>query len=568
MKKSILYFKKNSLIIEECLLKILDSLCTLMILDFVFERFPIGSAPSVYRNFYLLLFVKALLGLWLFSLNNRKEKRHGSFKNNLRKTLLKAIFKIKEIDNTLRTGEIATDVWIGVEWIGAYYFEAIPQVLSTALILLGILIYMVFVNWITAAVLIGSLAVRFVIKGIFSPAIDKSNKNENRENEAYSQMSIEALQGLETLKSLNAVSIYLKKLNAKTQKLHKASMRFVRLTALSKGLQDFILMALKLLSIVSLLQGHLKGGQSRRFLLMNIFIVFLFYMKINLLYGASLKISRSKTFKKKIDRIIQQASLLNERAFLSNPSVASSCQISIRDLSLSYPHQKQAVLQNITLNIEKGCRLALIGPSGCGKSSLLKCLCGFIPHFSGSIYISGRNLSCKDNLQKIKNEMSVIWQDNHIFSASVLENVRMAKKDASEEEVVSALKNANMYDTVRALPQGLQTPIGNGGYELSGGQKSRIAIARAFLRDSSIILLDEPTSELDRENEFEILANLKSLYKGKTVIQTAHRLETIKDFDQICFLKDGNLLLTGKHDDLLKASALYRNYFENLQKET
>lgn len=163
--------------------------------------------------------------------------------------------------------------------------------------------------------------------------------------------------------------------------------------------------------------------------------------------------------------------------------------------------------------------------------------------------------------------MSVIWQKNHIFNETVFENVRIARNNASENEVIEALKKANIYEFTTTLSNGIYTYIGDGGHELSGGQKSRIAIARAFLRNSSLILLDEPTSELDRENESEIISNLKKLFKGKTVLQTAHRLETIKDFDLICYVKNGQIIYSGSHEELLLSSEEYRNYFEKIKGE-
>lgn len=378
-------------------------------------------------------------------------------------------------------------------------------------------------------------------------------------------MSMEALRGAETLKSLNAVSSYNNKLKKMAELLKTASMKFVLFTTLSQSIKDIVLMTLKIISLIFMLSDFIRFGTGLNTVFITIFILFNFYKNINLLHGSFLKMSKAKIYRDKIRNYINSSEKCVQINGLGQNNFNSGNIIYARDLSFKYPEKKVNVLEDINLNIKQGNKLALIGDSGSGKSTIIKCLSGFLRDFTGEVYIFGLDISKKENLKEVKENMSVIWQKNHIFNDTVFENIRISRKNAGEKDVIDALKKANIYDFIKTLPNNIHTYIGNGGFELSGGQKSRIATARAFLRNASIILLDEPTGELDRENEFEIISNLKDLYKGRTIVQTAHRLETIKEFDEICFMQDGKIIYSGKHEQLLEYSDEYRKYFNKMK---
>lgn len=560
--------KTNKYIFGECILEVTNVLTNIFLLFFVLKI--VNEDNDIYKfiNIYIILFINVFFSFLLFMLQKRKQILHGYFKDKIRKTFIKIIFNKKNIGSSIHTGEFATDLWMGVEWLGVYYFEALPNFVSKLLILSLIIIYMFFINMKVALLLVFSVVMVVIIEKIFAPFISQASKKESLLNEKYSKMSIEALKGAETLKSLNAVNLYQEKLRNEAKLLKKTSMKFVCFTTLSKGVKDTVLILIKITSLIIILNNFIRYGKNIDSILISIFLIFIFYMKINSLHGSFLKVSKSKIYKEKINSYIKsyKESVENENAKENN--VTSEYTIYAKNLSFEYPQKKSSVLRNINLCIQPGKKIAFIGESGSGKSTIIKCLGGFLKEFKGNVCIFGLDISNKDNLKKVKKNMSVIWQKNHIFNETVFENVRIAKKNASENEVIEALKQANIYKFITTLPNDIYTYIGDGGYELSGGQKSRIAIARAFLRNSSLILLDEPTSELDRENESEIISNLRKLFKGKTVLQTAHRLETIKDFDLICYVKNGQIIYSGNHEDLLLSFDEYRNYFEKIKSGT
>lgn len=559
LKKS----SKNILMILYLLSLILDCILNIVVINISYDLVWTNNSANTKLLIYVLI-LKASLYVLIFYLKRKNEDLHGKFKNKIRREFIEAIFLTKNIDDSKHTGELTTDLWMGIEWMGVYYFEALPDLIFKLTLLICGILYMLYVNYKLALLFVATLAIIFLLEKIFDPLISKSSQKEGQINEEYSMMSMDALNGSETLKSLNGVDFYKSKLKNKSKLLKQASMGFVYLTTLSQLFKDVVLNIIKLLSLIILFRYMIIKKLDMNIVITNAFILFIIYNSISTLHGSFLKMAKAKVYKEKISTYIKCSE--DYRSLDKTDKIISDSDYIVftEDLSYKYPQSKDSVLKNINLRIKEGHKLALIGSSGSGKSTIIKCLSGFLNNFQGETFVFGLNIAGTENLKKIKSKMCIILQKNHIFSNSVFENIRISKKNATEDEVIDALKKANIYDFISSLSDGIYTKIGEGGFELSGGQKSRIAIARAFLRDASIILLDEPTSSLDRENEFRIIANLKELFKGRTVIQTAHRLETIKDFDEISYMEGGQIIHSGNHEELLNISSEYREYFNRL----
>lgn len=556
-------FKNISGIIYHNSLQLINFVLNLIILNSTFVFIVSNERLSINKIFFALV-IKAFLYVILFYLKRKNENLHGKFKNKIRREFIEAIFLTKNIDDSKHTGELTTDLWMGIEWMGVYYFEALPDLIFKLTLLICGTLYMLYVNYKLALLFVATLAIIFLLEKIFDPLISKSSQSEGQINEEYSMMSMDALNGSETLKSLNGVDFYKSKLKNKSKLLKQASMGFVYLTTLSQLFKDVVLNIIKLLSLIILFRYMIVKKFDMNIVITNAFILFIIYNSISTLHGSFLKMAKAKVYKEKISTYIKCSE--DYRSLNKTDKIISDSDYIVftKDLSYKYPQSKDSVLKNINLRIKEGHKLALIGSSGSGKSTIIKCLSGFLNNFQGEAFVFGLDLAATGNLKEIKSKMCIILQKNHIFSNSVFENIRISKKNATEDEVIDALKKANIYDFISSLSYGIYTKIGEGGFELSGGQKSRIAIARAFLRDASIILLDEPTSSLDRENEFRIISNLEELFKGRTVIQTAHRLETIKDFDEISYMEGGQIIYSGNHEELINISSEYREYFNRL----
>lgn len=256
--------------------------------------------------------------------------------------------------------------------------------------------------------------------------------------------------------------------------------------------------------------------------------------------------------------------LRNEKIKKGNRADIKSFDIEGKDVEFSYLDDKK-VIDRISFNALQAKTSALVGPSGCGKSTLIKLIARLYDYDKGIISIGDKDIKTTDTADLFKH-ISMVFQDVILFNGSVMDNIRIGKADASDEEVLKAAKLANCDEFVNKLKDGYQTEIGENGSKLSGGERQRISIARAFLKNAEIILLDEIAASLDVENEKYIQESLNKLTKNKTVIIISHRMKSIENVDQIIVMNDGKIEAFGKHDDLLKNSKTYKKMIESSKK--
>ncbi len=218
------------------------------------------------------------------------------------------------------------------------------------------------------------------------------------------------------------------------------------------------------------------------------------------------------------------------------------------------------VLKALSFIAEPGTLTALVGPSGAGKTTISALIPRLYDVTSGSISIDGHDI--RDlTLESLRNSIGVVMQDAHLFHETIAENLRYAKSDATEDEMKAACEAAQIWKLIQALPNGLDTMVGERGHRLSGGEKQRLAIARLLLKSPAVVILDEATAHLDSENESLVHAALESALKGRTSIVIAHRLSTVRDADQILVLENGSIVERGKHDELVALGGLYADLY-------
>lgn len=241
-----------------------------------------------------------------------------------------------------------------------------------------------------------------------------------------------------------------------------------------------------------------------------------------------------------------------------------SFDIEGKNVEFSYLDDKK-VIDNISFRAIQGKTTALVGPSGCGKSTLIKLVARLYDYDRGEILIDKKEIN-KVRTEDLFKHISMVFQDVILFNGSVMENIRLGRPTASDEEVLEAARLASCDEFVKKLENGYDTEIGENGSNLSGGERQRISIARAFLKNAEIILLDEIAASLDVENEKYIQESLNKLIKNKTVMIVSHRMKSIRNVDQIIVMKDGKIEDFGKHDELIKSSKTYKKMIESSKK--
>ncbi len=239
--------------------------------------------------------------------------------------------------------------------------------------------------------------------------------------------------------------------------------------------------------------------------------------------------------------------------------------VSLKNVKFSYDDAKTNAIDGISLDIKAGEHIAFVGPSGGGKTTLASLIARFWDVSNGSISIGGVDIKNIEN-KKLMDTVSYVFQDSRLLKTSILENVRMGRPDASDSEVIEALKKAQCSDIIDKLPEGVNTVIGSKGTYVSGGEMQRLSIARAFLKNAPILILDEATAFADPDNEKKVQLAFESLSKDKTVIMIAHRLSTVTNADCIYVLKDGKIAESGTHEALVDAGGVYTHMWNEYNK--
>ncbi len=226
--------------------------------------------------------------------------------------------------------------------------------------------------------------------------------------------------------------------------------------------------------------------------------------------------------------------------------------------NVSFSYDKKKIIDNVSLKIKENTKVAFVGPSGSGKTTICHLMARFWDVQEGTVLLDGKNV--KDyNIDSLMDNFTFVFQNVYLFNDTILNNLKMAKEDATIDEINNALSLA-CCDFVSDLPNGVNTVIGEGGSTLSGGELQRLSIARAILKDSKIVILDEATANVDPENEEKLMKAIDSLTKNKTVIMIAHRLKTVKNCDNIFVVDEGKIVESGKHEDLIKEDGIYKRF--------
>ncbi len=284
------------------------------------------------------------------------------------------------------------------------------------------------------------------------------------------------------------------------------------------------------------------------------------YQPVRSLATLNLTINQGLASAKRILPVIDQKHNILEDKNLDDLKISSG-SISFEKVNFNYNSNTRSILKDINLDITGGKMTSLVGHSGAGKSTILNLIPRFYDCVKGDIKIDNQSIK-KKRLSSLRRNVSLVSQETTLFDDTVLNNIKYANLNASDQEVIQAAKMSFSEEFINLLPDKYNTMIGENGIRLSGGEKQRLSIARAFLKNSKIILLDEATSSLDSETEKKIQDALSFLIKGKTTLVIAHRLSTILNSSKIYVIDKGEVVAEGNHNELLNNSSLYKNFYD------
>jgi len=382
------------------------------------------------------------------------------------------------------------------------------------------------------------------------------------ELEELSNAVIEFCEGMSTIKSLNLFGTEAKDLQQRFQSSCDRSLQF------EKKYRPYNITLYALYGIgtaLIILIGYLLY-QNKQLTALNLISLLIFsydlFTPLKNLYDQTAQLSIMEIGLDKIEEIMDTKELENK----GKKPFPRKLNITFENVSFAY--EKRYVLKDLNLKIKDQTICALVGPSGSGKTTLTSLLARMWDYQEGKISINDtdiKEIALSDYLKNI----SIVFQNVYLFQDSIRNNLLLAKSDATDTELLEACKKARCYDFIMSLPEGLDTLVGEGGATLSGGERQRLSIARAILKDASLIILDEATAAIDSDNESYIQEALNELLKDKTAIVIAHKLETIKNADQIVVLDEGQIVELGTHEQLLNNNKQYKRMLESLlnQKE-
>ncbi len=480
---------------------------------------------------------------------------------NLRKEVLQNIinlhygFFIKNKTGSLIT-RITTDTY-HLSGAMANTYTALIRDSLTLLVLVGNMFYQ---NWKLACISIVVFPLAIIPVRVLGKKIRNVTKNLQHQVGNLASSLEETFKGIKNVKSFNAENFEINRINKEITNARELNFKQEKITARSRPFTETLGSMAAGLAIfgggVLVINDDMTAGQLMSFLvsLMLAYAPLKNLINVNILLQTGLGAA---------SRIFDFIDMENE-TISGNKTIKKFDEIIFNKVKFNYPNSQEIVLNNINVSFKKLSKIALVGPSGSGKSTLLSLIIRLFDNQEGEIFINKEKIQ-NLQLKNLRGKFSLVTQDTVLFDGSIYENIKYNSK-SSKKDILKAVKLACVNEFTKNLPEKLNTNVGENGIKLSGGQRQRIAIARAIAQKKEVILLDEPTSNLDLKTESELFKNLSKI-QNLTLIVVAHRLSTIKSFNEIYFLKDGRVLERGNHKSLMsRKSHYFELYQEQIQK--
>lgn len=460
-----------------------------------------------------------------------------------------------------KSGNLVTRINNDVELVHGFIWNVATNIWIDGIVLIVYLVLMGMIN-LPLTILAGiALPISVMITKRIRMHIKHGSRNVQKNIAEISGYMQERMAGFATVKLFNMEKEEQKKFDGYSKLIYKYTQKRNNYASLGEAvtgaMSEIICAVIVCLSAIYIVNGKMTVGE------LIVFYSYLGYFITPLRRFSELNVTYAKSIAgiERVFDILDTPLDIQEREDALPIAKEAPMDVKFRHVWFRYEKEKEEnTLADIHFNIAEGENVALVGSSGCGKTTLVNLLTRFYDTDEGEIFLAGKNI--RDyKLESLYQNMGMVFQDTVLFSGTIEENIRYGKIDATEEEVIEAVKAANAYDFIMNTPQGFDTILGERGIGLSGGQKQRLAIARVFLKNPRLLILDEATSALDSESEELVQEALEHLMKGRTSIVIAHRLSTIVKADKIIVMDRGKVVEVGNHAELLEKNGRYAELY-------
>lgn len=486
--------------------------------------------------------------------------------SNMRVSMMEHIMKLPlgyvESQGTGKIRKVVNDSSAATE---TFIAHNLPDKAVSAATPVGLLVMMMVFDWRLGLISLIPAVIAFILMGtlMMGPKMAEDMKQYQNSLETMSAEAVEYVRGIPVVKTFGQTVFSFKRFKAAIDEYEKWTLDYTK--SMMLPMIGFTTASNGIFAALIIAAYTLGGNQITTQFALNL----IFYILITSTLTTTLM---KVAYAGESQMIVEDALNRMDGIFAVSPlpqsdkkSIPKDSSISIENVTFAYDESKDNAIDGITMHVKAGEHVALVGPSGGGKTTLASLIARFWDVKSGSIRLGDADVKDID-AKELMNQVSYVFQDSKLLKMSILENVRMGRPDAGDDEVMKALQAAQCMDIIEKFPDGVNTVIGSKGIYVSGGEAQRLSIARAFLKNAPVLILDEATAFADPDNERLVQKAFENLAKDKTVIMIAHRLSTVTDADCIYVLKDGRIAESGTHDELTAKNGIYTHMWNEYNK--